>query len=249
MKVIAIANQKGGVGKTTLALNLGVGLAGLGRRVLMIDLDPQASLSLATVGESSGNCIAEVIGSTHPGHKTLKEVIRPIADSLDLAPGGLTLSVSEIGLITRMGREGILKKVLNGLDSYDVVLIDCGPTLGLLVENALNAADGVIIPTLPTPLDIRGVRIFQESLLAVKSELNPEVELLGLVVSQYDNRLNLHRQTLAELEGGELPVLAVIGRSIQAASTVGEGKALTRGKLADQFAELTQKINLWLDGR
>lgn len=249
MKVISIANQKGGVGKTTVTLNLGSGLAALGRRVLLIDLDPQASLTLTMVGESSGRCMAEVIGATHPGTLTLNEIILPITTRIDLAPGGLTLSVSEIGLITRMGRENILKKALAALNGYDIVLIDCGPTLGLLVENALNASDGVIIPTMPTILDSRGVKIFMESLTAVQSELNPDLDVLGLVLNQFDRRLKLHSTILAQLQSGTLPILAVIGRSVQAASTVGDGQPLTRGKLAEQFHELTAKVDLWMDGK
>jgi chromosome partitioning protein len=171
-----------------------------------------------------------------------------VSERLDLAPGGLTLSVSEIGLIARMGREGILKKALAGIDGYDVILIDCGPTLGLLVENALNAADGVLIPTLPTPMDLRGVDIFVDTLDAVRSELNPELTILGVIVSQFDTRLKLHNASLVELLNGKLPILAVIGRSVQAATTAGEGHPLTRGKLAGQFHELTLKIDRWLDG-
>ncbi len=247
MKVIAIANQKGGVGKTTVTLNLATGLTNLGRRVLMIDLDSQASLTLSTVGESSGSCIAEVIGATQPGTRSLKEVIRPISEGLDLAPGGTTLAISEIGLITRLGRENILKKALAEISGYDSVLIDCGPTLGLLIENALCAADGVIIPSLPTQLDLRGVNTFQESLSDVRSELNPDLEILGLVINQFDWRFILHKAILEEFQAGSIPILAVIGRSVLAASTVGKGQPITRGKLADQFDELTLKVEHWLN--
>ncbi len=246
MKTIAIANQKGGVGKTTLAINLAAGLAAAGRKVLLIDLDPQASLTLATVGESSGQCIAEVIGGSLPGTRTLAEIIRPLTPNLHLAPGGISLSISEIGLITRLGRENILKKALSGVDGYDAVLIDCGPSLGLLVENALNAADGILIPTLPTPVDRRGVSIFLDSLNAVRNELNPSLEILGLVVCQYDQRLKLHQKTLEEFRSSGLPLLAVIGRSVEVARTVGEGKPLTSGRLLPQMQDLTAKVDFWL---
>jgi chromosome partitioning protein len=247
MKVIAIANQKGGVGKTTVTLNLATGLTNLGYRVLMIDLDSQASLTLSTVGESSGKCIAEVIGATQPGTLRLTDVIRPVSEGLDLAPGGTTLAISEIGLITRLGRENILKKVLSDISGYDLVLIDCGPTMGLLIENALCAADGVIIPTLPTALDLRGASTFQQSLSDVRSELNQDLEILGIVINQFDWRFILHNAILKEFQAGTIPILAVIGRSVMAASTVGKGQAITKGKLADQFDGLTTSISNWLN--
>lgn len=247
MKTLAIANQKGGTGKTTTALNLGAGLAALGARVLLLDLDPQASLTQATAGDCAGASMADVLGDTQPGRRLITAIIRPLSPGLDLAPSDLALSNSELGLVTRYGRESILKKALGNLAGYDLVIIDCGPSLGVLVVNALTAADAVICPTLPTALDLRGLALFLGSLEAIKGELNPGLELLGVLVCQYDNRLTLHRAALEDLRAGGLPVLPVIiGKSIKAAQAAGEGKAITSGELAGQYRELAEHVNQWL---
>lgn len=246
MRIVAIANQKGGVGKTTTALNLGVALAGLGRRVLLLDLDPQSSLTQATIGDCAGRSLADVLGDTQPGRLGLAEIIRPLSPGVDLAPGDLALSNSELGLVTRYGRESILKKSLAGLTGYDLALIDCGPTLGLLVVNALTAADAVITPTLPTALDLRGLALFLGSMEALREQLNPALTLLGVLVCQYDNRLNLHRAALDDLRAGGLPVLpVVIGKSVKAALAAGEGKAITGGDLAQQYKTLAEYVSGW----
>ncbi len=247
MRNICIANQKGGTGKTTTALNLGAGLAALGRRVLLLDLDPQSSLTQATAGDCAGASLADVLGDTQPGRRALADIIRPISAGLDLAPGDLALSNSELGLVTRMGRETILKKALGKLAGYDVILIDCAPSLGLLVVNALTACDAVITPTLPSALDLRGLALFLGSLEAIKSELNPGLELLGVLVCQFDNRLTLHRAALEDLRAGGLPVLPVIiGKSVQAATSAGAGEPITRGALAGQYNQLAEYVNQWL---
>ena len=249
MEIIAIANQKGGVGKTTTALNLGAGLAALGRRVVLVDLDPQASLTLATVGDCSGQSMGEVLGDTKPGSLTIAQIIKPLGANLDLAPGDLSLSNSELGLTTRYGREFILKRSLASLSGYDLVIIDCGPSLGLLVVNALAAADGVLTPTLPTGLDLRGLRLFLGSVEAIRGELNPALDLLGVLICQYDPRLILHKAALSDMQAGGLQLVGIISKSIRAAETIGAGEAIKAGKLAEEYNQLAEVINQWLTKR
>jgi chromosome partitioning protein len=251
MLTISLSNQKGGVAKTTTALNLGFKLTDLGKRILLIDLDPQASLTLATVGDSAGRSMADVLGDTKPGRLSITDVIKSIVTGLDIAPADIALSNSELGFITRMGRESILKKSLNPvMNLYDLCLIDCGPSLGLLVVNALAAADAVIIPTLPTALDLRGLALFLDSLQAIRSDLNPSLELLGVLVCQYNRRLNLHKAALDDLHAGDLPLFdVIIPRGILAAERAGEGKAIESGPLAEQYKRLAEVVNQWLKKR
>ena len=151
MYTLAIANHKGGVGKTTTAANLGAALAERGRSVLLVDMDPQGSLSAALgVEPIPGRSMADVLGGAQPGAVPLRQIIERVGERLHIAPASLELAVSELGLTSRMGRESVLKKALRGVsDGYDLALIDCPPSLGLLTINGLTAADAIIAPTLP----------------------------------------------------------------------------------------------------
>ena len=242
MRSIAISNQKGGVGKTTTALNLGYILAGKGYKTLLVDMDPQASLSQA-LAVSTETTLADVLGDSRPGRLPMEKIIKPIAEGLDLAPADLSLSNTELGLTARMGRENVLKKALASLKGYDLVLIDCPPSLGVLSINALVAADAVISPTPPDSMGKRGLSLFLTSLESIR-ELNTGLEFLGTVVIQYDKRQLLHQATMAEIIKENLPILAVIPRRSEAARSSGAGKQ--SADLIQEYTQLAEKIIQWL---
>lgn len=246
---LTIANQKGGVGKTTTVINLAYGLAQLGRRVLMVDCDPQASLTHAAGIDADAGSLADVLGGVKPGQLSMMAIIKPLAEGVDLAPAALELATCELNLVSRLGREGVLKKALTSVEGYDLVIIDCGPSLGLLVVNALTAAHGILAPVIPDWLGLRGLSLFLDSLEAVRSELNPGLDVLGCVVCQYDRRLNLHKAALEELRAGGVPVLGVISKSIKAAATAGRGLPITGGDLAEQYQALSVEVDKWLNRR
>ena len=242
MRSIAISNQKGGVGKTTTALNLGYILAGKGYKTLLVDMDPQASLSQA-LAVSTETTLADVLGDSRPGRLPMEKIIKPIAEGLDLAPADLSLSNTELGLTARMGRENVLKKALASLKGYDLVLIDCPPSLGVLSINALVAADAVISPTPPDSMGKRGLSLFLTSLESIR-ELNTSLEFLGTVIFQHDKRQLLHQATMAEIIKENLPILAVIPRRSEAARSAGAGKP--SADLIQEYTQLAEKIIKWL---
>lgn len=249
MQSIAIANHKGGTGKTATAHNLGHALAGRGLRVLMIDLDPQGSLTLACGVQDAGKLtMAGVMGGSAPGGLGLGEVVRELGPRLALAPADIELAGAELGLISRLGRENVLRKAMQGLAmQFDIALIDCPPSLGLLTVNALTAADRVLIPTAPTPADLRGTRLFLASVAQVREALNPGLQALGVLVTFWDPRLALHRDALQAMQAAGLPVLSVmIGRSVRVAEAAGAGQALAvyepRNPQAAAYSALAEEL-------
>lgn len=193
-KIIAIINQKGGVGKSTTAINLGAALGEMGKQVLLVDLDPQGNCSSGLGVEKSliQQCIYDVLLNDVP----LEEVIIPdIAEGLDIAPATINLAGAEVELVSEMARENRLKDAVGSMrGKYDFILIDCPPSLGLLTVNALVAADKLLIPIQCEFYALEGVTKLLESMKRVKSRLNPTLDIYGILLTMYDSRTTLSKQ-------------------------------------------------------
>ena len=198
-KIIAIINQKGGVGKSTTAINLGAALGEMGKQVLLVDLDPQGNCSSGLGVEKSliQQCIYDVLLNDVP----LEEVIIPdIAEGLDIAPATINLAGAEVELVSEMARENRLKDAVGGMrGKYDFILIDCPPSLGLLTVNALVAADKLLIPIQCEFYALEGVTKLLESMKRVKSRLNPTLDIYGILLTMYDSRTTLSKQVVDEV--------------------------------------------------
>ncbi len=256
MVIICVANHKGGVGKTATAHALGAARAAGGLRVLLVDCDPQSSLTQACgVREAGGRSLAEVLGGARPGQLSLAEILLEIAPGLTLAPADIALAGAELGLTSRLGREAVLKRALQPVaGKFDLVVVDCPPALGLLTVGALTASDAVLIPTQPQAADLRGLQLFLDTLETIQAELNPGLKVLGVLVTFYDRRLNHHRQAIEAMRAGGLPLLPVmVGRSVRVAEAAGAGESVLSfaptNPQAGAYGELAKVVRTWLENR
>ncbi|MGH8907994.1 MAG: ParA family protein [Egibacteraceae bacterium] len=226
---LAVANQKGGVGKTTTAVNLAAALAEMDCRVLLLDLDPQGNAS-SGVGhrpEPASATIYEAISELVP----LSDVLRPTAlPNLTLAPASIDLAGAEIELVSALSREGRLQRVIEPVrGDFDVVIIDCPPSLGLLTINALCAADGVIVPIQSEYYALEGLGAFRRNAELIRAQLNPRLEITGFVLTMLDARTRLSQQVAQEVcrHFGERVFKTRIPRTVRLAEAPSYGQPIT----------------------
>lgn len=228
--VISMCNQKGGVGKTTSTINLGAALAEYGRRVLLVDLDPQGALS-AGLGVPHYELNFTVHNLLVEPRVSVDEVLIPTRiPGMDLVPSNIDLSAAEIQLVNEVGREQTLARALYPvLDRYDFVLIDCQPSLGLLTVNALACSEGVIIPTECEYFSLRGLALLTDTVEKVHDRLNPRLSISGIVITRFDNRTVNAREVMARVleRFGDQVFDTVISRTVRFPETSVAGEPIT----------------------
>jgi chromosome partitioning protein len=229
-QIIALCNQKGGVGKTTTTINLGAALAEYGRRVLLVDLDPQGALSVG-LGVNYQELDRTVYNLLMERDSTVDDVLlKTNVPGMDLVPSNIDLSAAEVQLVGEVAREHALRRVLGSVISdYDFILLDCQPSLGLLTVNALTAADGVVIPLECEFFALRGVALLIQTIDKVRERLNPPLEVKGVLATMYDARTVHSREVLARLVEafGDRTFHTVINRTVRFPETTVAGEPIT----------------------
>lgn len=253
--VTAVVNQKGGTGKTTTCENLGIGLAMEGKKVLLVDTDPQASLTIS-LGYPMPDSISPTLSDL------MKKIVsdQPIKsgegilhhpEGVDLVPANIELAGMEVSLVNVMSRESVLKQYLDSVKKeYDFILLDCMPSLGMLTINALAAADNVIIPVQAQYLPAKGLEQLLQTVNKVKRQINPKLRIEGILLTMVDSRTNYAKDISAlirENYGGKLKVYQTdIPRSVRAEEISAEGKSIFRhdpkGKVAEAYRVLTKEV-------
>jgi chromosome partitioning protein len=244
-RVIAVGGQKGGTGKTTTAFNLAAALSARGRRVLLIDSDPQASLTIMCgLDQAEGTSLAEVLTGT----ATIADVTRDLGNGLSLTPSDINLASVELWLAPRLARETILKRALSKLepDRYDYILIDSPPSLGLLAVNGLTAADEVIATFEPEFLSARALAMYVQSIDLARENLNSDLKLLGCLATQ-TGRTREHAEML-EAIGQRWPVIPVtIPRSIRVAEAARAHRSILDYDPHNPVAEAYRDLAAWVE--
>ncbi len=254
-QIIAIANQKGGVAKTTTCANLGIGLAKAGKKVLVVDADPQASLSIS-LGHPQPDTLpvtlSDLMGKVLTDQPiTPGEGILHHPEGIDLMPANIELSGMEVSLVNAMSRETILRQYLDTVRrDYTHILIDCQPSLGMLTVNALAAASRVLVPVQAEYLPAKGLEQLMQTIGKVRRQINPRLEIDGILLTMVDSRTNFAKEIAALLRENYDSKIKVfkteIPHSVRAKETSAEGKSIFAhdpgGKVAEAYGNLTKEV-------